>query len=167
MSNYNYGNKLNPQKSLRIPRSVKGEHQSICVIHNPCPIDENQLTFVKFPNLGRDDVIISGSVNLSFDITLASDVDKKRTLVNNISRSIIKNMSKKFEGNDVMAIDDYDIYSCYKDMWLTKQQKANLVRQGIISSESMADNCPNLRIEASDKSIMQYSILIRINLLSH
>ena len=118
---------------LRIPRSIKGERQSICVTHNPSQIDENQLLLVKFPNLGPDDVIIPGSVNLSFDITLSSEVDKKRTLVNNIGRSIIKRLSIKFEGNDIMTIDDYDIYSCYKDMWLTKQQKANSVRQGIIS----------------------------------
>ena len=39
----NYGNKLNPQRMLRIPRSIKGERQSICVTHNPSQIDENQL----------------------------------------------------------------------------------------------------------------------------
>ena len=109
----NYGSKLNPQRMLRIPRSIKGERQSICVTHNPSQIDENQLLLVKFPNLGPDDVIIPGSVNLSFDITLSSEVDKKRTLVNNIGRSIIKRLSVKFEGNDIMTIDDYDIYSCY------------------------------------------------------
>ena len=85
-------------------------------------------------------------------MTLSSDVDKKRTLVNNIGRSIIKRLSVKFEGNDIMTIDDYDIYSCYKDMWFTKQQKANSVRQGIISSNGMTDNCLKLRIDTSEKS---------------
>ena len=68
---------------------------------------------VKFPNLGSDDVIISGTANLSFNIELTSTAGLKRTLVSNIGRAIIKKLAVKFEGNEIMSIDDYDIFTCH------------------------------------------------------
>ena len=61
------------------------------VTHNPIEIDQAQLLLVRFPNLGNDDVIISGMANLSFNIDLTSTADPNRTLVSNIGRAIIKN----------------------------------------------------------------------------
>ena len=118
-----YGNKLNPQRLLRIPRSIKGERQTISITHNPSQIDENQLLLVKFPNLGQDDVIVPGTVNLSFDITLSSDVDKKRTLVNNIGRSIIKKLAIKFEGNNIITTDNNDIHHVIRICGSQKDRK--------------------------------------------
>ena len=65
---------------------------------------------VKFPNLRSDEVIIPGTANLS---ELTSTVDANGTLVSNTGRAIIKKLAVKFEGNEVMSIDDYDIFACY------------------------------------------------------
>ena len=75
-----YGNKLNPEHSLRTAKGIKGTRQKVIVTHNPSEIDQAQLLLVRFPNLGSDDVIIPGTVNLSFDIELTSTTDPKRTL---------------------------------------------------------------------------------------
>ena len=75
-----YGNKLNPERSLRTAKEIKGTRQKVIVTHNPREIDQNQLLLVRFPNLGSDDVIIPGTENLSFNIELSSTIDANRTL---------------------------------------------------------------------------------------
>ena len=76
-----YRKRLNPECSLRTPKGIKGTRQKVIVTHNPSEIDEAQLLEVKFPNLGSDDVIIPGTVNLSYNIELTSTADANRTLV--------------------------------------------------------------------------------------
>ena len=108
-----YGKRLNPERSLRTPKGMKGIRQKVIVTHNPSEIDQAQELLVRFPNLGSDDVIIPGTANLSFNIELTSTVDANRTLVSNIGRAIIKKLAVKFEGNEIMSVDDFDVLACY------------------------------------------------------
>ena len=55
-----------------------------------------------------------------FNIELSSTADPKRTLVSNTGRVIIKKLEVKFEGNEILSIDDFDIFACYRDLWKTK-----------------------------------------------
>ena len=91
-------------------------------------------------------------VNLSFNIELSSTIDTNRTLVSNIGRAIIKKLSVKFEGNEIMSIDDYDLFTCYQNLWKTKSEKRNAIRQGILSPDGCTENCIKLRINAGDKN---------------
>ena len=106
---------------------------------------------VKFPNLASDDVIVPGTVNLSFNIELTSTADPNRTLVNNIGRAIIQKLAVKFEGEDILCIDDFDIFACYRDLWKTKSEKINAIRQDIIYTDGCTINCVKLRINVGDK----------------
>ena len=90
--------------------------------------------------------------NLSFNIELSSTVDANRTLVSNIGRAIIKKLEVKFEGNEIMSVDDFDVFACYRDLWKTKSEKRNAIWQGIISSDGCTENCIKLRINAGDKN---------------
>ena len=146
-----YGKRLNPECSLRTPKGIKGTRQKVIVTHNPSEIDQAQELLVRFPNLGSDDVIILGTANLSFNIELTSTVDANRTLVSNIGRAIIKKLAVKFEGNEIMSVDDYDVLTCYQDLWKTKSEKRNAIRQGIISNDGCTENCIRLRINAGNK----------------
>ena len=51
--------------------------------------------------------------NLSFNIELTSAVDANRTLVSNIGRAIVNKFAVKFEGNEIMSMDDFDVLACY------------------------------------------------------
>ena len=108
-----YRNKLNPEHSLRAAHGIKGTKQKVIVTHNPSEIDQNQLLEVRFPNLGCDDVIVPGTAKHSFNIELSSTADPKRTLVSNIGRAIIGKLAVKFEGIEILCIEDYDIFACY------------------------------------------------------
>ena len=105
-----YGTKLNAECSLRTSHGIKETKKKVIVTHNPSEIDQNQLLEVRFPNLGSDDVIISGTGNLSFNIELSTTADPKRMLVSTIGRAIIKKLAVKFEGNEILSIDDFDIF---------------------------------------------------------
>ena len=118
-----YGNKLNPERSLRTAKRIKGTRQKVIVTHNPSKIDQNQLLLVRFPNLCSDDVIAPGMVNLSVNIELSSTADSKRSLLSNIGRAIIMKLAVKFEGNEILSIDDFDLFA-----WKTKSEKRNAIR---------------------------------------
>ena len=122
-----YRKRLNPEHSLRTPKGIKGTRQKVIATHNPSEIDQAQLLLVRFPNLGSDDVIVPGMANLSLNIELTSTADLNRTLVSNIGRAIVKKLAVKFEGNEIMSVDDYDIFTCYRDLWKTASEKKNAI----------------------------------------
>ena len=146
-----YGNKLNPSYSLRTSKGIKGTRQKVIVTHNPSEISQNQLLMVKFPNLASDDVIVPGTANLSFNIELNSTTDLNRTLMSNIGRAIVRKLAVKFEGNEILCTDNFDIFACYRDLWKTKSEKCNAIRQGIISTNVCTPNCIKLRINDGGK----------------
>ena len=90
--------------------------------------------------------------NLSFNTELSSTADANRALVSNIGRAIVKKLALKFEGNEILSIDDFDIFACYQDLWKTASEKKNAVRQGIISTDGCMPNCIRLRINAGDRN---------------
>ena len=91
-------------------------------------------------------------VSLSFNIDLSSKADPNRTSVSNIDRAIMKKLAVKFQGNEVLSIDYFDVFACYLDLWKTKSEKQNAVRQGIISDDGCTSNSIKLRINAKDKN---------------
>ena len=102
---------------------------------------------VRFPNLGTHDVIIPGTAKLAFNITLQSEDDTNRTIVKNLGRAIIKQVTVKIDGNEVYSLHEADVWGCYKDLWLTKDQLKNMVFQGIES-----DNIGKIRMNAGNKA---------------
>ena len=115
-----YRKRLNPECFLKIPKGIKGTRRKVIVTHNPNEIDQAQELLVRFSNVGSDDVIIPGMANLSFNFELTSTVDANRTIVSNISRAIMKKLAVKFEGNEIMSVDDFNVFACYQDLWKTK-----------------------------------------------
>ena len=77
---------------------------------------------------------------LSFNAELTSTSDLNRTFVSNIGRAIIKKLAVKFEGNEIMSMDDFYMFASYQDLWKTKSEKRNAIQQGIISTEGCMEN---------------------------
>ena len=75
--------------------------------------------------------------------------------MSNIGRAIVKKLAVKFEGNEIISVDDYDIFTCYRDLWKTKSEKRNAIRQGIISNDGCMENCIKLRIKMQEISPLQ------------
>ena len=64
----------------------------------------------------------------------------------------MKKLAVKFEGNEILSVDDFDIFACYRDLWKTKSEKTNAIKQGIISDAGCTENSIKLRINAADKN---------------
>ena len=64
---------------------------------------------------------------------------------------MLKEKAVKFERNEILSVDDFDIFACYRDLWKTASEKKNAMRQGIISSDGCTINCMRLRINTGDK----------------
>ena len=147
MASSAYGCKLNPYRRLRDPLGVKGVRQSVVVTNNPSTIDQNQQILVRFPNLGANDVIVPGTARLAFTIALKS-TDENRTVVQNLGRAVVKKTTVRISGNEVMSIDDSDVFYCYQDLWKTSQERKNAQYQGIDTTTNR--NATKLRIGAEN-----------------
>ena len=89
--------------------------------------------------------------NLPFNIELFSKSDPNRKLVSNIGGVMVKKSAVKFEGNEILSVDDFDVFAYYQDLWKTDSEKRSAVRQDFISYDSCTLNCMNLRINTKDK----------------
>ena len=145
MASSKFGRKLYPYRSLREPLGVKGVRQSVVITNNPSSIDQNQQLLVRFPNLGKDDVIVPGTARLAFAF---NSEDANRTMVQNLGRAIVKKLTIKISGNEVMSIDDSDVFHCYKDLWKTAPERANGRYQGIDASDNR--NTTRIRVGAGN-----------------
>ena len=119
---------------MREPRGIKGIRQSVVITNNPSTIDQNQQLLVRFPNLSDNDVIVPRSARLAFTIELTSK-DANATVFQNLGRAIIKKTTIRISGNEVMSIDDSDIYHCYVDLWKSSTERMNMVYQGLGESK--------------------------------
>ena len=98
MASSEFGRKRYTYSSLREPLGVKGVRQSVVITNNPSSIDQNQQLLFRFPNHGKDDVIVPGTARLAFTIALDNE-DANRTVVQNLGRAIVKKLTIKISGN--------------------------------------------------------------------
>ena len=151
------GSKLDPYRKLREPLGVKGIRQSVVVTNNPSTIDQNQQLLVRFPNLSTNDVIVPRTARLAFTIELTSK-DPNATVYHNLGRAIVKKTTIKISGNEVMSIDDSDIFHCYVDLWRSPSERLNMAYQGIGKSNMQKHRvgAGNASTDAEEESVHNY-----------
>ena len=88
---------------------------------------------------------------MTFNISL-SGTDANRTLVKNLGRNIIRKLVVKLEGNEIISIDDCDIFYSYYDCWKSTTERRNAVFQGIVEVGGQTENAIKHRINAGDKA---------------
>ena len=57
--------------------------------------------------------------------------DANATVSQNLGRTIVKKTAIKISGNEVMSIDDSDIYHCYVNLWKSPSERTNMAYQCI------------------------------------
>ena len=145
------GDKLNPQRSYRKSFALKGLHQHIIKTNNPSTIGPGELLTIRFLDLKENQVIISSTTKLTFNITLVG-TDVNRTLVENLGRNIIRKLVVKLEGNETTSIDHYDVLYSYYDCWKTVTERRNAIFQGIVEAEGQTADAIKHWINATDKA---------------
>ena len=70
-------------------------------------------------------------------------------MVQNLGRAIVKKLTIKFSGNEVMSIYVSDVFHCYNNLWKTAPERANGHYQGIDASHNR--NTTRIRVESGNK----------------
>ena len=96
-------------------------------------------------------MILPGPTKLTFNISL-SGTDANRTLVKNSGRNITRKLAVKLEGNEIISIDDCDIFYSYYHCWKSTTERRNAVFQGIVEAGGQTENAIKHRISAGDKA---------------
>jgi len=84
------------------------------------------------PKLNENDVIVPGSLGLRFDIDLTGG-HANNYLVQNVSRALVSKMVVKFAGTILQDTDGYDLFKIYEDLFLSQEQRDDMVLEGIQS----------------------------------
>ena len=86
-----------------------------------------------------------GSPALRFNIDLSGG-HANNFLVKNVSRALVSKMVVKFDGIVLQDTVGYDIFKIYEDLFLSQEQRDNILLEGIQSE----DLC-RIRSNAGDK----------------
>lgn len=127
----NFGNKLSLTRKERNPGGVKAERTHYSVNYNPSTIQSGNMLLIKIPTLAQNTLIVPGSMKLAFNISITGDDDS--WFVNNLSANLINRMEIKWGTKSLLNIMNFNILQTYKDLWLTTNQRQNLIRKGIQS----------------------------------
>ena len=127
------------QNAIKAPRAVKR------ITFDRTEASPGETLYVHVPKLNENEVLVPGSLGLRFDIDLAGG-HANNYLVQNVSRALVSKMVVKFAGTILQDTDGYDLFKIYEDLFLSQEQRDDMVLEGIQS----VDLC-KIRSNAGDK----------------
>ena len=108
---------------------------------NPSSVNPGETLYVSIPKLSEGLVIVLDSVALLFNLNVAGHANN--TLVNNVGKNLVRKFKVSFGGKVLQNTYKYDLLQTYNDLFLTKEEREDRVKQGISSV-----NMQNLRTNA-------------------
>ena len=136
---------LLPSHSEKTLGAMKAERTVKRITFNPSEANPGETLYVSVPKLSEHEVIVSGSLALVFNISLTGG-HANNYLVQNVSRALVDKLHVKFAATSVQDTDGYDIYKIFEDLFLSADERANMLSEGIQS----VDLC-RIRSGAGDK----------------
>ena len=120
------------------------------------------------PKLSEHEVIVSGSLALVFNISLTGG-HANNYFVQNVSRSLVDKLHVKCAATSVQDTDGYDIYKIFEDLFLSADERANMLSEGIQSVDlcrirSGSGDKTTTGVDEENKLQSVYSNKYRINL---
>ena len=128
-----YSNDMSIGRQKRKSFGLKADriHRSVLVNGSTAkPGDTLNIMLSKIKN----EVIVPGSLYLSFKTKPMSSSDKAAYFVQNLGRAMVTEKQLKFNGKPATVISEHDEYKLYTDLWLTKAERKNHILQGIQES---------------------------------
>ena len=162
MSQENISEYLNPSRFPRMAFGLKANSTLHRITLTPSNANPGEALYIEIPKLTDNMVIVPGSVFLVFNLTISGH--ENNTVVNNISRNLVKRQRVVFGGETLQDTMNYDLFQTYHDLFLPKEERENMLRHGI-SSENIFNNFSatcSLSLRPSCRSriqtLMQYCI---------
>ena len=136
---------LRPSHKSKTLFAIKSTRAVKRITFDKSEASPGETLYVRVPKLNKDEVLVPGSLALRFDIDLSGG-HANNFLVQNVSRALVKKMVVKFAGTILQDTADYDLFKIYEDLFLSQEQRDEMVREGIQS----VDLC-KIRSNAGDK----------------
>lgn len=144
-----FGEKLDPTRSHRINGTYEGTRQVVRLTNRPSSILPNEDLQVRLPTLGSDDVIVPGSIYLTFDLTIS----KGAKPVNNIARNIVDRITITLDGNEIININEADLFYNYIEQWESEPIKTSkCYTNGIIVESENSEAVQSVRLGHTTKT---------------
>ena len=104
------------------------------ITFNPTEANPGETLYVSVPKLAVNEVIVAGSLALVFNINLKlTGAHANNYLVQNVSRALVNKLAVKFAAATLQDTDSYNIYKTFEDLFLSRDKRANMLREGIQS----------------------------------
>ena len=138
---------LLPSHMEKVLGAMKAERTVKRITFNPTNANPGETLYVSVPKLANNEVIVPGSLALVFDINLkVTGAHANNHLVQNVSRALVDKLIVKFASTIVQDTTSYGIYKIFEDLFLSIDERENMLREGIQS-----DALNKLRSGAGDK----------------
>ena len=138
---------LLPSHMEKVLGAMKAERTVKRITFNPTSANPGETLYVSVPKLANNEVIVPGSLALVFDINLkVTGAHANNYLVQNVSRALVDKFIVKFASTIVQDTTAYRIYKTFEDLFLSMDERENMLREGIQS-----DALNKLRSGAGDK----------------
>ena len=161
---------LLPSHSEKVLNAMKAERTVKRITFNPTEANPGETLYVHVPKLATNEVIVAGSLALVFNINLKiTGAHANNYLVQNVSRSLVDKFVVKFAANTIQDTTSYGIYKTFEDLFLSRDERENMLREGIQSSDlckirSGAGDKKTSGVDAENELNAVYGTKYRINL---
>ena len=127
---------LLPSHSEKVLHAMKAERTVKRLTFNPTSANPGETLYISVPKLGENEVIVAGSLALVFNLNLkVTGAHANNYLVQNVSRALVDKFIVKFGDTIVQDTVAYDIYKIFEDLFLSMDERANMLREGIQSAD--------------------------------
>ena len=122
---------LLPSHSEKTLGAMKAERTVKRITFNPTAANPGETLYVSVPKLADNEVIVAGSLALVFNINLkVTGAHANNYLVQNVSRALVDKCTVKFAATIVQNTDSYSIYKIFEDLFLSRDERENMLREG-------------------------------------
>ena len=127
---------LLPSHSEKVLNAMKAERTVKRITFNPTSANPGETLYVSVPKLAVNEVIVPGSLALVFDINLkVTGAHANNYLVQNVSRALVDKFIVKFASSIVQDTTSYGIYKTFEDLFRSRDERDNMLREGIQSTD--------------------------------
>ena len=161
---------LLPSHSEKVLNAMKAERTVKRITFNPTSANPGDTLYVSVPKLAANEVIVPGSLALVFDINLkVTGAHANNYLVQNVSRALVDKLNVKFAATTIQDTTSYGIYKTFEDLFLSRDERENMLREGIQSLDlckirSGAGDKKTSGVDAENELNAVYGTKYRINL---
>ena len=107
--------KINPNRIPLERFGLKAESSLNRITLNPSSASPGETLYINIPKLAENVVIVPGSVNILFDLTVIGHANK--TIVNNVGRNLVTRLKVMLGGETLQDTQRHDLFQTYHDLY--------------------------------------------------